>query len=111
MIIINSRTMHWSETVGNLTERLQNITFIQKSIPVSHLVFKIKSTEKHATIFDKVKGVPDRVQQFRILPTLFYKKVMWPQEKSFLSVLTITDKHKTSVLVKMCSKKYFQTGF
>ena len=30
-------------------------TFIQKSIPVSHLVFKIKSTEKHATIFDKVK--------------------------------------------------------
>ena len=55
MIIINPRTMHWSETVGNLTERLQNITFIQKSIPVSHLIFKIKSTEKHATIFDKVK--------------------------------------------------------
>ena len=64
--------------------------------------------------------VPDRVQQFRILPTLFYKKVMRPQEKSFLSVLTIksflsvltiTDKHKTSVLVRMCSKKYFQTGF
>ena len=55
MIIINSRTMHWSETVENLTERLQNITFNQKSIPVSHLVFKIKSTEKHATIFDNVK--------------------------------------------------------
>ena len=25
-------------------------------------------------------------------------------------MLTITDKHKTSVLVKMCSQKYFQTG-
>ena len=47
--------MHWSGTVENLTERLQNITFIQKSIPVGHLVFKIKSTEKHATNFYKVK--------------------------------------------------------
>ena len=55
MIIINSRTMHWPGTVENLTERLENITFIQKSISVSHVVFKIKSTEKHATIFDKVK--------------------------------------------------------
>ena len=81
--------------------------FIQKSIPVIHVFFKIKSTEKHASIFDKVKPGPDRIQQFRILPTLFYNKVMWPQEKSFSSVLTITDKHKTSVLVKMCNKKYF----
>ena len=47
--------MHWSGTVENFTERLQNITFIQKAIPVSHRGFKIKSTEKHTAIFDKVK--------------------------------------------------------
>ena len=105
MIIVNSRITHWSGTVENLTERLQNITFIQKSIPVSQVVFKIKPTEKHATIFDKVTSGTRQIQQFRILPTLFYNKVMWPQEKSLSPVLTITDKHKTSVLVKMCSKK------
>ena len=47
--------MHCPGRVENLTEQLQNIALIQKSIPVSRVVFKIKSTEKHATIYDKVK--------------------------------------------------------
>ena len=38
------RRTHCPGTVDNLTEHLQNITFIQKRIHVSHVVFKVKST-------------------------------------------------------------------
>ena len=54
MTILNYRTMHCPGTIENLTEHLQTIAFIQISVPVSHVVFKIKSTEKHALIYDKV---------------------------------------------------------
>ena len=66
--------MHWPGTVENLTERLQNITFIQKSIPVSHVVFEIKSTEKHATDFDKINPGTRQNSTVSYLPTLFYKR-------------------------------------
>ena len=106
------RIMHCPGTVENLTEHLQNITFIKKSIPVSHAVFKIKSTEMHAIIYDKVKiGYWEEFNSFVFYLHCFIIRSCDLKKKYFSSMLTITDKHKTSVLGKMCSKKYFQTGF
>ena len=70
---VGSPKSHRPGTFENLTECLQNITFIQNSIPVSHVVFKIKSTEKHATIFEKVK--PGTRQNSTVL--YFTYTVLW----------------------------------
>ena len=79
--------MHRVGAVKNLTRHLQNIACIQKWIPVSHVVFKIKSTEKHTTIYDKVKP---GIRQNTTVPYITYTVLLAHLSKSSGWAIVIT---------------------